>query len=134
MSDVILGTVETYSGDLVDVILDDDGDVTLSRRKASGRETILVPAERDKLIGLLQRAAMPGQPAAEAHECGFPCQPPHGTIFAPGPCSTCGKPYLLAQAERQLADAQADLAAVRAATAGQHGSGGGGQAAAGAAT
>lgn len=48
--------------------------------------------------------------AAEPHECSFPCNPPGGTFWAPGPCVTCGKPYAVAQAERQLAEAQAALA------------------------
>ena len=33
------------------------------------------------------------------HDCSFPCNPPGGTFFAPGPCLTCGKSYERAQAE-----------------------------------
>lgn len=62
MSEVTLGTVETYSRGRVDVVLDDDGDVTLRRRDSSSREWIFRPAERDRLRELLDRAAMPGQP------------------------------------------------------------------------
>jgi len=39
-----------------------------------------------------------------AHDCSFPCNPPGGTIFAPGPCE-CGKTYDRAQAETLLAEA-----------------------------
>ena len=39
------------------------------------------------------------------HECSFPCNPPGGTFFAPGPCGACGKTYERAQAERVLAEA-----------------------------
>jgi len=38
------------------------------------------------------------------HDCLFPCNPPGGTIFAPGPCE-CGKPFARAQAEKLLAEA-----------------------------
>lgn len=39
------------------------------------------------------------------HDCSFPCNPPGGTFFAPGPCRTCGKTYGRAQAETLLAEA-----------------------------
>jgi hypothetical protein len=49
----------------------------------------------------------------EPHKHKFPVQPPKGTFFAPGPCLICDKPYTLAQAERELAEAQATLDAIR---------------------
>jgi hypothetical protein len=66
VSEVSLGTVETFSGGRVDVILDDEGDVTLRRRDGRSREWIFTPPEQRKLRELLDRAAMPGQrPAAD---------------------------------------------------------------------
>lgn len=47
----------------------------------------------------------------ETHEHTFPVLWPQGTIWAPGPCRDCGKTYDRAQAERQLAEAQAAMAA-----------------------
>jgi hypothetical protein len=45
------------------------------------------------------------------HRCAFPCNPPGGTFWVPGPCRICGKTYERAQAERQLAEAQAAMEA-----------------------
>jgi len=45
------------------------------------------------------------------HEHKHPVQPPEGTLWNPGPCRICGKTYARAQAERQLAEAQAAMAA-----------------------
>lgn len=70
--DTTLGTVETFSGGRVDVILDVDGDVTLHRRDGRSQEWIFTPPEQRKLRELLGRAAMPGQdgepPAGEARD------------------------------------------------------------------
>lgn len=44
-----------------------------------------------------------------AHKCSFPCNPPGGTFFAPGPCVTCGKTFERAQAEKLLAEALAAM-------------------------
>ena len=49
--------------------------------------------------------------ASGEHEHRFPCNPPGGTFWAPGPCVVCGKTYERAQAERQLKEAQAAMEA-----------------------
>lgn len=48
------------------------------------------------------------------HKCSFPCNPPGGTMWAPGPCTICGKTWDRAQAEKALAEAQAAMAATEA--------------------
>jgi hypothetical protein len=45
------------------------------------------------------------------HKCAFPCNPPGGSFWAPGPCLICGKTYERSQAERQMAEAQAAMEA-----------------------
>jgi len=45
------------------------------------------------------------------HKHAHPVQPPHGSIFRPGPCRICGTTYERARAEKALADAQAAMAA-----------------------
>jgi hypothetical protein len=45
----------------------------------------------------------------QAHEHSFPCNPPGGTFWAPGPCSICGKTWELAQAEKAMAGAHAAM-------------------------
>jgi len=58
---------------------------------------------------------MPPDPAdGKDHECSFPCNPPGGTMWAPGPCTICGKTWDRAQAEKALAEAQAAMAATEA--------------------
>jgi hypothetical protein len=42
------------------------------------------------------------------HKCLFPCNPPGGSFFAPGPCA-CGKTYARSQAEQMLAEALAAM-------------------------
>lgn len=91
-----------------------DGRVLLT---IGGLSMTLEADAADKLREVLGRAAMPGQPAPDVHgphECSFPCNPPGGTFWNPGPCKTCGKPYVVAQAEAQLAEAQAALAEAHA--------------------
>ena len=56
---------------------------------------------------------MPEITPAGPHECSFPCNPPGGSWLSPGPCVTCGKTWALAQAQRQLAGAQAAMAAAQ---------------------
>ena len=48
------------------------------------------------------------------HEHTHGVQPPEGTIWAPGPCRTCGKTWVRVQAEKALAEAQAAMAATEA--------------------
>lgn len=48
------------------------------------------------------------------HKCAFPCNPPGGTMWAPGPCRICGKTWDRAQAENALAEARAAMAATEA--------------------
>lgn len=45
------------------------------------------------------------------HEHSFPCNPPGGSFWAPGPCTMCGITWDRAQAERLLQEAQAAMAA-----------------------
>ena len=45
------------------------------------------------------------------HEHAHPVQPPQGSMWEPGPCRICGKTYARAQAERQMAEAQAAMEA-----------------------
>lgn len=49
-----------------------------------------------------------------SHKHEFPVQPPEGSWLNPGPCRRCGKTWALEQAEKDLADAQAALAAAEA--------------------
>jgi len=51
------------------------------------------------------------------HKCLFPCNPPGGSFFAPGPCGTCGKTYARSQAEQILAEARAAMKATEPETA-----------------
>jgi hypothetical protein len=53
------------------------------------------------------------EPRIADHKCSFPVQPPH-FITRPGPCVTCGKTYVRAEAERQIAEARAVLDALDA--------------------
>jgi hypothetical protein len=41
--------------------------------------------------------------APHAHD--FPCQPPEGSLLAPGDCTACGKPYALDVAQKRAAEA-----------------------------
>lgn len=51
------------------------------------------------------------------HKHAFPCNPPGGTMQAPGPCRICGITWDRAQAEKQLREAQEAMAAVDGGTA-----------------
>ena len=73
-------------------------------REAAAYADVLGDCARD--LDRLVAAAFGGQ-----HECSFPCNPPGGTMWAPGPCSICGKTWDRAQAERMLAEAQAAMKA-----------------------
>ena len=44
----------------------------------------------------------------QAHEHAFPCNPPGGTFWDPGPCQ-CGKTWAMAQAEKAVAGARAAM-------------------------
>ncbi|WP_214103179.1 MazG-like family protein [Acrocarpospora catenulata] len=53
--------------------------------------------------------AVRAEAAAESCDHSFPCQPPHGSVFNPGPCRHCGLPYLVAQGIDEMEEARRAL-------------------------
>jgi len=64
--DVLLGTVPDADGDLVEVWRNGDETVSLISLREDAPALTFAPGGLDAVTGLLDRAAMPGQPATEA--------------------------------------------------------------------
>jgi hypothetical protein len=108
-SERLLGVIADADGDEIEISADGDGTATLEWEHGSAM--VLGPVARDRLRELLDRAAMPGQPApglfGHCAHCGRDCAVRH-TIPCPDGCNNAER-----QAEAHAADDEAESEAER---------------------